>query len=782
MGGRKIAYAKLIRSLHYLTYETSIGFGDSNQDKILQQSVDKRHTCLRVAKRAASQNELDSAAACFLLAAFNSFNLFFVVDQIEQDGESTTFERNQLLLASFQDLASMTKPPRGDVGIDWESIFLMLVPHLAAYAVTSGWSNEEELSVINNLKRLAIITDQMIPPNLIPEGEFLDGCSIARLSAVFGNPEIAEERCLEILPLLDEWFDLQWVITISVIRQYCAERHNDELSAAQLRRERSQLIDTHRENFRSRAGRMWGMQALSEKVGKAIVAHSLPDVFTQEVIFTLAEALKARGLLDDMTQDYCECPNSIREKITHLEEEVLRIGTPDLDAYDYSAEQKFLGWDRQGIDEANWEELRSQILLASPMISNLLPEEYSGHFNDLNDEFSNSDSLDELERHYHDYSAGYSGVTQAADWSEIVDTIPSDYLLIEYFMPENASAPGTEIHCFVFTSDGMQSQIVLSSHISALNYWNENEELLGGGQLIEMIAELRVLILQHNDEAACDLLSDFHSWLLQPILEMGFHPRDFKRWLIVPHGALHMVPFGALVDEDGSHLIEQVEVVMTPSASVWRVMHERECPPFSSFLCVANPSNDKVKLPNLIHAEREAADVQQAMTSIEGVMLTRKKATHTRVLTELHGRSVIHFASHGDFPLKEAFNQHKILLAYDPTAQDECWITAADLRNVDFSCARIVVLNICNGGVFRFGPGDELHGLVRSFIANGARNVLGTSWGVHDEMSRHFMKQFYNRILEKGPGGAMRCACQYFIHQQMPLAFWSGYTLMGDGR
>jgi CHAT domain-containing protein len=67
-------------------------------------------------------------------------------------------------------------------------------------------------------------------------------------------------------------------------------------------------------------------------------------------------------------------------------------------------------------------------------------------------------------------------------------------------------------------------------------------------------------------------------------------------------------------------------------------------------------------------------------------------------------------ATHGEFPDESAANAHALWLADE--GGHSVALSAADVRTLVLPAARLVVLSICNGGLYRIGPSDEPYGLM----------------------------------------------------------------------
>src|SRR5262249_23014715 len=109
--------------------------------------------------------------------------------------------------------------------------------------------------------------------------------------------------------------------------------------------------------------------------------------------------------------------------------------------------------------------------------------------------------------------------------------------------------------------------------------------------------------------------------------------------VIVPDGPLWNLPFHALVDESGRHLIERFAVSYAPSLTVLREsLHSR--PVNGKLLAIGSPRGD---LPNAAAEARELGRLYGQESSV----LTGKDATDARWREAAPQSSILHLATHG---------------------------------------------------------------------------------------------------------------------------------------
>jgi CHAT domain-containing protein len=270
-----------------------------------------------------------------------------------------------------------------------------------------------------------------------------------------------------------------------------------------------------------------------------------------------------------------------------------------------------------------------------------------------------------------------------------------------------------------------------------------------------------------------------HDMLVAPIRSLLNTPH----LLIVPHGALHYLPFAGLTD-GSRYLLDDFSISYLPSASVllqvkpsptdWR---ERRG------VVVGNPKTDPSEgLSSLVHAEKEAQFIG-SLFEIEPLL--GEQATPSQLKNRLAGAAFLHLAAHGRF---NTFTPLESYIALAPEFGDESGLLkVSHIFSLDLSQTDLVVLSACQtqiGNVSRslqFDAGDELVNMTRSFLVAGASSVVGTLWSVEDRPTELLMAAFYTHYhAGVGKAEALRLA-QLEVRQSFPNPFyWAAFSLSGD--
>lgn len=301
-----------------------------------------------------------------------------------------------------------------------------------------------------------------------------------------------------------------------------------------------------------------------------------------------------------------------------------------------------------------------------------------------------------------------------------------------------------------------------------------------------------------------------------------------RRLVVAPAGALALVPFGALVDEDGQWLVERYAISYVTSGRDL-LMQDDAAPARGEPVVVAAPDFGargeaadaagvlaRVTFPPL-SGTREEADAL-AKVWPKATVLTGADATEAAVRA-VHAPRVLHLATHGFFlggdagngagkralvlegvagaappappnPLLGSgvalagANQHAS--AADASgAHDDGVLTATEAAGLDLVGTKLVVLSACETGIGRVDGAEGVTGLRRALVIAGAEAVVMSLWKVDDAATRDLMVA-YHRELAKGGGRSesLRSAELALLaspERRHPY-YWASFIASGDWR
>lgn len=264
-------------------------------------------------------------------------------------------------------------------------------------------------------------------------------------------------------------------------------------------------------------------------------------------------------------------------------------------------------------------------------------------------------------------------------------------------------------------------------------------------------------------------LGELHRLILHPM--MGVLDRA-HRLIVVPHGPLHAVPFHALWDGQ-QHLVEQFQTSSVPSASILaqvRAAGQRQIDTVKDSLLVG--VSDTLA-PNI---EREIHTIACAFE--QPAILLGQDATVERFMNAASNANLIHVASHGRFSSTAPLSSGLKLA--------DQWLTVRDLYATRLK-ARLVTLSGCDTGMAAVHRGEELVGLIRGFLAAGAKSMITSLWTLSDESAAIFMAGVYEAWHNDvdvahgiGLAGILRDAHRRAYQRHSHPAFWAPFQLVGD--
>ncbi|EUC16938.1 UNVERIFIED_ORG: CHAT domain-containing protein [Burkholderia sp. CF145] len=262
------------------------------------------------------------------------------------------------------------------------------------------------------------------------------------------------------------------------------------------------------------------------------------------------------------------------------------------------------------------------------------------------------------------------------------------------------------------------------------------------------------------------------------IAPLGLRADD--RLIIVPHGALHYLPFQALHGPDG-FLIQRHAIALEPSASVAVQLATRELKVASNLVAFGNPTiAPAYALPG---AEAEVRGIAPLFARQE--VFLQSSATRVSFRDNAPTGRVLHVATHAEADTIDPLHSRILLAPATQPADGPDSLLAKDIYNLKLNNVSLVTLSACETGLGRIARGDEILGFTRAFFYAGATSLIVSMWPVADESSALTMRTFYSQLADGHEAiDAMRTA-QLAVMQNSQFAhpfFWAPFDLMGGWR
>jgi CHAT domain-containing protein len=326
--------------------------------------------------------------------------------------------------------------------------------------------------------------------------------------------------------------------------------------------------------------------------------------------------------------------------------------------------------------------------------------------------------------------------------------LPQDTALLEFFTVRD------QLLVFVVSQNGVEA-VALDTNLKKIQQLLQLLWLnLRSFRSVPHSSLTRTEALTHNAQG---ILQKLYQLLLAPV---RFQLDAYKKLMIVPHGALHYLPYHALFDGT-DYLLQQFEVSYLPAASVLHYCQTNNALD-GGLLAIGYSGNGQV--PQTV---AEAKTIAEAWS---GHVLVEEEATLENLQEQAGNYKILHLATHGEFRPDNPL--------FSGLALANGWLTTLDIFNLRLR-ASLVTLSACETGRSLVGGGDELLGLMRAFLAAGASSLVSTYWAVEDKTTAVLMSSFYQALAENASKGAALRQAQLAHIDQHPY-FWAPFFLVGD--
>ena len=358
-------------------------------------------------------------------------------------------------------------------------------------------------------------------------------------------------------------------------------------------------------------------------------------------------------------------------------------------------------------------------------------------------------------------------MTRPVTLAALQQTLPPTTALIEYVLAEPFS------HALVITNDDVAPYVLPAKSVIEADATRYRKEIRG----------------RKEDRA---LGQQLFKEILEPIGEFA-HKTDL---VVIPDGALHLLPISALVDENGAYVLTTHTIAVSPSSTVYELLERRvkgreqmdmpylgvaawtQEPPQKNSVIRAFMGPTRSELVPLPDSQKEVETIGNELPQPATILLG-SAATETR-FKEISSTStdVVHLALHGyadlDYPDRSA-------LAFAPEAShaNDGLLQAREIRDLKLN-VKLVTLSACDTGV---GPVGEagVANLVNAFIEAGADSVVSTLWELEDHTTEHMMAAFYGQLATGARKvDALRSAQLELLNGGLSPYFWASFQVVGD--
>lgn len=394
-------------------------------------------------------------------------------------------------------------------------------------------------------------------------------------------------------------------------------------------------------------------------------------------------------------------------------------------------------------------------------------------------------------------SADFSAESQRITLEAVREALPADAALVEILVynPVNVKARN-DAEWF----GAARYVAYVLRHETATPLWVDFRD--DAASIDAEVERLRVALKDMNRTDVKVIARAVDEKVMRPIRKLLGQTR---RIFLSPDGALNLIPFEALVDENGKYLIENYSLsYLTSGRDLLRFRAQVENR--SPSLIMADPLFDMraatrprrinslttqpvtqsgenrrsteltVKSYKPLSGTAEEAKALGKLMS-EALVLTQEGATESALKRVRHPR-VLHIATHGfflaDLPhkLTAGVGQMRLRGTFDSLPLPERWenpllrsglilagvnqqqsgigedgvLTALEVAGLDLSGTKLVVLSACETALGDIKNGEGVYGLRRALVLAGSQTQVMSLWKVSDTGTRDLMVAYYTRL------------------------------------
>ncbi|NET69787.1 MAG: CHAT domain-containing protein [Sphaerospermopsis sp. SIO1G2] len=364
-------------------------------------------------------------------------------------------------------------------------------------------------------------------------------------------------------------------------------------------------------------------------------------------------------------------------------------------------------------------------------------------------------------------SAEFRLQSQPVSIEAIQKLIPADAALVEFvkyrpFNPKNKRFGKYRYAAYILNSQGNPQGINLGEAEkieAALNSFRQN------------VRDSQTPDLQLKKSAR-----KLDQIVMQPIRKLLGNTRKI---LISPDGELNLIPFEALVDEQGDFLVKNYAFTyLTSGRDLLRL--QTSFPSKQSPIVMADPYfNRPAKIAKTENRTRSIDLSQQQFTPLPGTEKEAKAISEMLGIEPLLGADaskanlqqltspkILHIATHGFFesPKQEnenTFDDHPLLLSglvlaglrtQQLRTNPNGILTALETTSLNLLGTKLVVLSACDTGRGENTTGDGIYGLRRALVIAGSESQVISLWKVDDDATKDLMVNYYKAVLRKNQG------------------------------
>ena len=448
-------------------------------------------------------------------------------------------------------------------------------------------------------------------------------------------------------------------------------------------------------------------------------------------------------------------------------------------------------------------ELLNDLTSTSTQLSNLtdnpapdlLPEDYAAKLNRLQVQ------IDTLEGQLSQRSAEFAELTNSPSLADIQASLPNGTALVEFirYQPYNPGAPSEERYgphnyaAFLLLPDGT---------IQGMD--------LGPAEVIDTVVSTLADSLASPNTPKFQIKEEAKTLEALVVAPVRQALGDTTTVFLSPDGALNLIPFEALVDENNNYLVERYQFrYLTSGRDLMRLANTnasdnpvvlmgdptfgwtKETPVSQAKDSTRREINlEENVFPPLAGTRLEVEGIAQQFPDAQVYLTTT--ATEAQLKTAQQP-SILHLATHGFFrTTEETLNpllQSGLVLAGVAERQsgpaENGVLTALEVTSLKLRGTQLVVLSACETGLGELSVSEGLYGLRRALVLAGSQSQVMSLWKVDDTATQELMVAYYEKLRDGTPRDQALTATQRAFLQDPEYDhpyYWAAFIGSGDWR
>ena len=275
--------------------------------------------------------------------------------------------------------------------------------------------------------------------------------------------------------------------------------------------------------------------------------------------------------------------------------------------------------------------------------------------------------------------------------------------------------------------------------------------------------------------------------------------------IVVPDGPLLYAPFAALLDRHSKFFSEVFTVRIIPTLSSLKLTEQCSEGRHRTdvALLVGDPwlgsirvekkgkkkekkkkkrkGNKKVEVTGLSQLPAAKTEIELIAMILNTKPLTGREPTKQEVLRRIRTATLVHIAARGKVETGEIVLSPNTTHFSETLKEEDYLLTIRDFKDAELQ-AKLVVLSCYHSGRGEV-KSEGVVNIARAFLSAGARSVLVSLWGICNEATQEFMRNFYNNLVE----GLSASKCLSMAMKVMresdrfsDVKHWAPFVLIGD--